>query len=92
MQRGARVFEVTMNPYSIKTWVRQEDGTVRIENKSKTRGIFDFAQTKCGGALGKALKIDPHDVELQYLREYYLRRSDLQHLVLEKEKLHAVQE
>jgi len=22
MQRGARVFEVTMNPYSIKTWVR----------------------------------------------------------------------
>lgn len=28
MQRGARVFEVTMEPYSISTWVRQEDGTI----------------------------------------------------------------
>ena len=31
MQRGARVFEVTMDPYSIETWVRQEDGTIHKE-------------------------------------------------------------
>jgi len=31
MMRGARVFEVTQNPYSIKTWVRQEDGSIHTE-------------------------------------------------------------
>lgn len=34
MQRGARVFEVTMNPYKITTWVRQEDGTIHKEFKA----------------------------------------------------------
>lgn len=33
MQRGARVFEVTMEPYSIETWVRQEDGTIHKETE-----------------------------------------------------------
>jgi hypothetical protein len=35
----------------------------------------------CGKALGKALNIDPNDRELEYLREYYLKRADLQHLI-----------
>lgn len=37
LQRGARVFEVTLDPYSIDTWVRQEDGTVHRETKPHRR-------------------------------------------------------
>lgn len=83
MQRGARVFEVTLEPYSIETWVRQEDGTIHKENQSNAKSTLDFPQTKCGGALTKANNIDPHDVEMKYLRDYYLSRADLKHLVKE---------
>lgn len=83
MQRGARVFEVTMNPYSIETWVRQEDGSVQKETSSTYRASNESPQTKCGKAYGKAMNIDPNNEELKYLREYYLRRSDLKHLVKE---------
>jgi hypothetical protein len=37
-------------------------------------------QSICGGAAGKAKIIGPHDVELAYLRQWYLKREDLKHL------------
>jgi hypothetical protein len=64
MQRGSRVFEVTMNPYSIKTWVRQEDGTKHEEVTTNTRGYFDYPQTKCCGAVEKAANIQAHYEEM----------------------------
>ena len=80
---GARVFEVTKDPYSIETWVRQEDGTISKESQSKPRDPTSKVQTMCGGMSGKADLIDPEDEELRFLREYYLRRPDLKHLIKE---------
>ena len=42
-----------------------------------------LTQTKCDTALEKADLIDPNDEELRHLREYYLKRADLKHLVPE---------
>ena len=40
MKNGARVFEVTRNPYGIRTWVRNVDGTVDSEGKETSRWFF----------------------------------------------------
>ena len=34
---GARVFEITLEPYGIETWVRQDDGTVVKEQVPKLK-------------------------------------------------------
>jgi hypothetical protein len=82
--QGARVFEITQDPYSIETWVREDGGNVVIETQSRPRDPFTSKpQTRCGGTLGKAQLIDPEDEELHFLREYYLRRADLKHLIKE---------
>ena len=81
MKHGARVFEVTKEPYSIETWVREEDGTLLKQTQSKPRDPASPVQTKCGGMSGKAALIDPEDEEMEYLRDYYLSRPDLKHLV-----------
>ncbi|CDW88364.1 metallophosphoesterase [Stylonychia lemnae] len=91
MQRGARVFEVTLNPYKIETWVRQEDGTIHKELTPNSKPANIIPQTKCGGALQKANNINEHDVELRYLREYYLKRADLQHLIPQALKDEVIQ-
>jgi len=54
MNRGARVFEITENPYSIKTWVREEGGEIKEEITSNHRRVTTFAQTECGGMETKA--------------------------------------
>ena len=40
-------------------------------------------QSKCGDALSKGYNIDEDDVEMAYLREWYLKREDLKHLVVQ---------
>ncbi len=47
LKAGARVFEVTEGVKEIRTWVRQEDGSVIIETEAKRRGKGDKIQTKC---------------------------------------------
>lgn len=39
---GARIFEVTLDPYGIDTWVREDGGTIHRETQSKARNLFDF--------------------------------------------------
>jgi hypothetical protein len=40
MQHGARVFEVTLDPYSVDTWVRQEDGSIHRETTPTHRSML----------------------------------------------------
>jgi len=54
MTRGARVFEITKEPWSIETWVREESGEVRKEVTSQHRRVTTFPQTECGGMSTKA--------------------------------------
>lgn len=54
MSRGARVFEVTEEPFSIKTWVREESGDVKVEKTAQHRRETTMEQLECGGMLGKA--------------------------------------
>lgn len=49
MKRGARVFEVTQDPYSIKTWIREDGGSIANETVAHKRKLFDFPQTQCCG-------------------------------------------
>lgn len=42
MNRGARVFEVTLNPsYKIETWVREEGGAIERLNTPRERHLFE---------------------------------------------------
>lgn len=81
MQRGARVFEVTESPFSIKTWVREESGEVKEQITSKHRRVTTMAQTECGGMDIKAQLLNDEPEEMMYLKDFYLRRPDLMHLV-----------
>lgn len=81
MQRGARVFEVTESPFSIKTWVREESGEVKEQITSKHRRVTTMAQTECGGMDTKAQLLNDEPEEMMYLKDFYLRRPDLMHLV-----------
>ena len=36
-QRGARVYEITQEPYSIKHWVREADGNIHTESQPKRK-------------------------------------------------------
>ena len=81
MQRGARVFEVTADPYSIKSWIRQEDGTSMEYNNSYKKHFFMSKQQICAKAVSKASLIGDHEEELKYLKKYYLKRDDLKGLL-----------
>lgn len=35
------MFEVTLNPYQIKTWIRQEDGTIDIKEESSKKSLLE---------------------------------------------------
>jgi len=76
---GARVFEYAVSESGInsKTWIRQEDGSVKDYNVRVQRGIFDQPQTMCGKAEGKAASIDPNDEKLAKAREYYVRLGEV---------------
>ena len=46
--RGARVFEISLNPiYKIETWIRDETGAIEISKKNR-RDLFDPIQRNCG--------------------------------------------
>lgn len=47
--RGARVFEVTKEPYGIETWVREDGGNVHKEVQASKRNLWEYPQTQCGG-------------------------------------------
>lgn len=81
MQRGARVFEVTESPFSIKTWVREENGDIIEENTPKHRNLITKAQTECGGWETVLDILDNDPEEMEHQMQYYLRRPDLMHLV-----------
>lgn len=49
MARGARVFEVTAEPYTIETWVREDGGKVVKNEAAQKRRLFDFPQSQCCG-------------------------------------------
>jgi len=65
---------------------------MHVETSPSNRGFFDYPQTKCCGAQEKADNIAAHHEEMEYLREYYLKRADLQHLVIDNKKPDLVQE
>eukprot|EP00742_Colponemidia_sp_Colp-10_P000495 GILJ01000539.1.p1 GENE.GILJ01000539.1~~GILJ01000539.1.p1 ORF type:complete len:403 (+),score=48.96 GILJ01000539.1:40-1209(+) len=53
-QKGARVIEITASPFSYRTWIRQEDGSVVDQPVSqKTAGPM-VKQSVCAGAVGGA--------------------------------------
>lgn len=81
MMQGARVFEITKEPFSIKTWVREESGEIKEESAPKHRALTIFPQTECGGVETKAALLNDETEEMLYIKEYYLRRPDLMHLV-----------
>jgi len=39
------VFEVTMNPYGIETWIREDGGNVVRNGVSRKRGFFEQPET-----------------------------------------------
>jgi hypothetical protein len=49
--RGARVLELTEQPFSIKTWIRQEDGSVDLQPENPSKHITD-PQYFCGNSIG----------------------------------------
>lgn len=87
MKRGARVFEVTKDPYSIETWVRADGGDKEVAAQSQRRRVTQDVQTECGGMDIKAQMLNDDTEENKFLREYYLRRPDLMHLIPDSEFL-----
>ena len=81
MKRGARVFEVTKDPYSIQTWVRADGGEKEVAVTSDHRRVTSTLQSECGGMDIKAKLLNDEPEEMSYLKEYYLRRPDLMHLI-----------
>mmetsp|Transcript_143 Transcript_143/g.154 ORF Transcript_143/g.154 Transcript_143/m.154 type:complete len:156 (+) Transcript_143:659-1126(+) len=81
LQRGARIFEVTEDPYSVKTWVRQEDGSIHEESESQRKSWIGSDQTRCCASLQKFEMIPEDDEEMAHLKKYYQKRADLQHLI-----------
>jgi|688.fasta_scaffold1266116_2 hypothetical protein len=49
MPRGARVFEVTQDPYSISTWISEDGGSIKIQDKAESDNMFFHAQPYCDG-------------------------------------------
>eukprot|EP00347_Sterkiella_histriomuscorum_P014383 403361077 len=49
MLKGARIFEITENPYTIETWIRQEDGTKMVQNFPQFKPIDQYVQLQCCG-------------------------------------------
>lgn len=52
---GARVFEVTMEPYGIETWIRERGGNVVVQTKPQRATLFFHAQPYCDGKGGPEL-------------------------------------
>lgn len=68
MKKGARVFEVTKDPWSIETWVRSEAGDKEVEIKSEHRRQTQMKQTLCGGMDTKAALLNDDTEEMKFLR------------------------
>lgn len=51
---GARVFEVTEEPYTIETWIREAGGLKITETTKKRRDATEPVQTECAGMQGIA--------------------------------------
>lgn len=81
LKRGARVFEVTKDPWTIETWVRAEGGEKQVEITSQHRRQTSVAQTICGGMDTKAALLNDDTEEMKFLRQFYLKRPDLMHLI-----------
>ncbi|CDW88220.1 metallophosphoesterase [Stylonychia lemnae] len=47
--RGSRIFEITLNPYKIDTWIRQEDGTVDKKDGYTQKVLKATSQQYCCG-------------------------------------------
>ncbi|CDW91575.1 metallophosphoesterase [Stylonychia lemnae] len=46
--RGARVFEISINnEYDVKTWIRQEDGSIDYQKKLSQKPFLSFSQEYC---------------------------------------------
>lgn len=45
--RGARVFEVTLEPYSIETWIREDGGNVKVQTEPENQSMFFQPQRYC---------------------------------------------
>jgi hypothetical protein len=65
--RGARVFEVTQEPYGIETWVREDGGNIHRENATHSRHLYEYPQTRCGG-MESSKKKDWADMIIQALQ------------------------
>lgn len=58
MKKGARVFEVSLNPeFKIETWIREEDGYVDRQTKSRKRHPFEEELTACSMILPRTTRI-----------------------------------
>jgi hypothetical protein len=53
MRQGARVFEVTLEPYGIETWVREDGGSISVNGQSRKRSFFEQPETQCHGVEGR---------------------------------------
>ena len=60
LKHGARVFEVTESPYSIRTWVRTSDGSIDEDTTPSKRSLFSSKQTLCCGMSATELKSIPN--------------------------------
>jgi hypothetical protein len=78
--QGARVFEFTMEPWGIETWVREQSGVVRKETVASYRRSTTYPQYECGHPHAHAAIYDESE-ELAYIKDHYLARPDLRHLV-----------
>ncbi|CDW83053.1 metallophosphoesterase [Stylonychia lemnae] len=68
IKKGARVFEITQEPYNIKTWIRQEDGTIDFNDMlySLHRTHYDFQKRCCNTELIE------EQVQVTYTYYYFL--------------------
>lgn len=45
-KNGARVFEITQEPYGIQTWIREDGGSVVVQ-EPHSRGFLESSQLNC---------------------------------------------
>ncbi|CDW79475.1 ser thr phosphatase family superfamily protein [Stylonychia lemnae] len=73
IQRGARIFEITLEPYSVKTWIREENGNIVNHTQPHSYPSFWPAQHKCclAKVMGQVTANYEENKKQHLLQEFY---------------------
>jgi hypothetical protein len=76
MQHGARVFEMTQEPWKMESWIREGDGQIKKEVEPKSRRDTQEPYRECWVIETTGyVKFDSE--EWLFFKEHYMKRPDL---------------